>query len=364
MADDRRPSDGDRPDDGDEPATPSVTGVDDVIGPEEPDDPGDRGGDDGPAGDDGAVDGEAGVGRRGADGSAPEPGNDPDGPSGEELKGASDDDGAADAVGDDPDAVGDDPDAGISAGAGDRPGVDDPSPADGGPAAAGGDDPSGTEVTVQVESTPERSTDGERTSGSDRSGRGTVTARREGSDAERGQVRPGDAGVDPEGSTTAGESGSRSPRSEDELEREILDPEERIGPEEEYCRHCGAVFRVGADRCPDCGDPHPRTRDPPASTKKRPNLAAALSLLLPGAGHLYNEQFGRGAVAFFGTVLLVAGIAFFGLLVNVLVTVLSFGTLSAVGTLILVLAILFGWFLPVSVAAWDAYGQARDLNAG
>lgn len=154
------------------------------------------------------------------------------------------------------------------------------------------------------------------------------------------------------------------PRSEAELEREILDPEERIGPDQDHCRHCGAVFSATAEACPDCGNPHPRSIDPPASTRKVPTVAALLSVLLPGAGHLYNEQFGRGLLAFLGTITLVGTIAFVGLVLDVLVTVASFGTLSLLGTVILLLAVCFGWVLPVSVAAWDAYDQARQLNAG
>jgi len=152
-------------------------------------------------------------------------------------------------------------------------------------------------------------------------------------------------------------------RSEAELEREILDAEERIGPDEDYCRHCGTIFSVGTDTCPQCGSQHPRSVDPPASTYKHPRLAAALSVL-PGLGHLYNEQYGRGLVAFVGFLLVWSSIAFLGLFLDVVVTLLSLLTLSPLGTAILLLAVVFGWILSVSVAGWDAYGQARDLNAG
>lgn len=155
----------------------------------------------------------------------------------------------------------------------------------------------------------------------------------------------------------------RNRRSEVDLERELLGPEERIGAREEYCNECGAVFEVGADECPECGNPFPAQSDPPATTRKVPRLAAALSVLLPGAGQLYNEQYGKATLAFFGTLVLVGGIALTGLVLNVFLTVVTLGTLSAVGTVLMVLAIAFGWLLPASIAAWDAYDQARSLNA-
>jgi len=171
--------------------------------------------------------------------------------------------------------------------------------------------------------------------------------------ADRGQGETDRRRGDPDG----------EPSAEERLEREILDPEERIGPTEEYCRHCGAVFSPTEDSCPDCGSPHPRTKDPPASTRKVPTLAAALSLF-PGVGHLYNEQFGRAALAFFGTVALMVGFAFLGLLINVVVTAVSLFSLSWLGTLLMILTIGFGVVFPLSITAWDAYDQAKNLNAG
>jgi TM2 domain-containing membrane protein YozV len=149
--------------------------------------------------------------------------------------------------------------------------------------------------------------------------------------------------------------------SEADLEREILDPEERVGPGEQYCVHCQAVFDADHGTCPDCGHPYPGETDPPASTRKNPAFAGVLSALVPGAGQLYNEQFGRGLAAFFGTVFLVGTIALFGLAVDVFVTVASLGVLSVLGTAILFLAVAFGWLLPASVAAWDAYDQAKGF---
>jgi len=197
----------------------------------------------------------------------------------------------------------------------------------------------GTEQRVTIESS------------ADRSGSSSDERATSGSDSEESR-----ADRDPDGR----QSGSRS---EAELEREILDAEERIGPSEDYCRHCGTIFSVGTDTCPECGSQHPRSVDPPASTYKHPQLSAALSVL-PGLGHLYNEQYGRGVAAFVGFLLVWSAIAFLGLFLDVVVTLLSLLTLSPLGTAILVLAVLFGWILSASVAGWDAYGQARELNSG
>jgi len=198
----------------------------------------------------------------------------------------------------------------------------DPTPADDTP--RDGPDATGGTVAVSAEKRPGASDD------------------REVGDDER-SARPGDR------------------PSEADLERQILDPEERVGPGEQYCVHCEAVFDADHGTCPDCGHPYPGETDPPASTRKNPAFAGVLSALVPGAGQLYNEQFGRGLAAFFGTVFLVGTIALFGLLADVFVTVASLGVLSVLGTAILFLAVAFGWLLPASVAAWDAYDQAKGF---
>lgn len=85
-------------------------------------------------------------------------------------------------------------------------------------------------------------------------------------------------------------------------------PGER-GPDEAFCRDCGAVIDADAEICPECGV---RQRDPPQSAVDRtledvaeggnPFVAGALSALVPGLGQLYNRELRRG-IAF-----LVAGV--------------------------------------------------------
>ena len=97
------------------------------------------------------------------------------------------------------------------------------------------------------------------------------------------------------------------------------------GPQN-YCQACGAGLG-DADRCPDCG------RE--VSTKSAV-LAALLSLLVTGTGHLYLGAVTRGVAWFLGS----AAIAVFLAVVVPEATILAFG-------------------LPFA-AAIDAYAQASS----
>lgn len=85
-----------------------------------------------------------------------------------------------------------------------------------------------------------------------------------------------------------------------------------------YCRECGAELRRVAEICPECGV---RQRSPPASLPveslldgRNPLVAALLSALFPGLGHVYARDIDTGlffAVAFLLAVLsLVVAIGF------------------------------------------------------
>ncbi|AFK18327.1 zinc ribbon domain-containing protein [Haloferax mediterranei ATCC 33500] len=73
------------------------------------------------------------------------------------------------------------------------------------------------------------------------------------------------------------------------------------GPNEVFCRDCGAVIDERAEICPECGV---RQRDPPQSSVDsavddlfeggNPFIAALLSALFPGLGQLYNRELERG----------------------------------------------------------------------
>ena len=91
------------------------------------------------------------------------------------------------------------------------------------------------------------------------------------------------------------------------------------GPDEAFCRNCGAVISDRAEICPECGV---RQRPPPNSSLDsavddvlgggNPFVAAALSALFPGLGQLYNRQLekgmaliGAGVVAALSTIIVV-----------------------------------------------------------
>ncbi|MFB6172344.1 MAG: DUF5683 domain-containing protein [Haloarculaceae archaeon] len=96
-------------------------------------------------------------------------------------------------------------------------------------------------------------------------------------------------------------------------------PDRERGPDEAFCRNCGAIISDAAEICPECGV---RQRPPPTSSVDsavqdlldggNPFVAAVLSALLPGLGQIYNREIERGIafivasfVALLSTLLLV-----------------------------------------------------------
>lgn len=109
-----------------------------------------------------------------------------------------------------------------------------------------------------------------------------------------------------------------------------------------YCTSCGEPIKRRVEICPECGVRVRRSAD---ATRKDPGIAAVISLIIPGAGQLYNEQFARGAVIF-------GSYALYWMFTFVLMFIL-------IGFLFMLLAPFFHLF-----AAWDAYTQAKQLNRG
>lgn len=84
------------------------------------------------------------------------------------------------------------------------------------------------------------------------------------------------------------------PSSDDATSRER-------GPDEVFCRDCGAVISERAEICPECGV---RQRAPPRSSVDstlddvfeggNPFVAAVLSAVFPGLGQIYNRELEKG----------------------------------------------------------------------
>ena len=69
-----------------------------------------------------------------------------------------------------------------------------------------------------------------------------------------------------------------------------------IGPSEEshqtkFCKSCGKKININAEVCPYCGV---RVENYPATQEKSIVIAAILSFLFPGLGHLYNGLTHKG----------------------------------------------------------------------
>jgi TM2 domain-containing membrane protein YozV len=99
----------------------------------------------------------------------------------------------------------------------------------------------------------------------------------------------------------------------------------------DFCPNCGEQLDGAPVRCPNCHtDPRPDSSD----TSKSAGLAALLSLLITGVGHLYLGEIARGAGWFVGGI---------GLAVVLAATIPELGLLS--------------FLIPVA-AAVDAYALA------
>ncbi|MFB6136337.1 MAG: zinc ribbon domain-containing protein [Halobacteriaceae archaeon] len=110
-----------------------------------------------------------------------------------------------------------------------------------------------------------------------------------------------------------------------------------------YCRECGAEIRRAAEICPECGV---RQRPPPSATGgplldgRNPLVAALLSAVFPGLGHVYARDVDTGL--FFAVSFLLA----------------VFSLLFAVG-FVLVPAI---WLYAIYDAAKAAERRDRELS--
>lgn len=104
--------------------------------------------------------------------------------------------------------------------------------------------------------------------------------------------------------------------------------------ETKFCSNCSAEIDKDAEICPKCGV---RVKAP-AVGEKSPGLAAVLSFLIVGLGHIYNGQIGKGIVLIICYVISI-------LLCFVLIGFILFPIL---------------WIYGI----YDAYNTAKKINAG
>lgn len=106
------------------------------------------------------------------------------------------------------------------------------------------------------------------------------------------------------------------------------------GPNQEYCSSCGEVIAEDADTCPYCGADRGGGG---SGDKKSPFVAGILSLVVPGAGHVYALDIERGAKVFLA---FLAGLVLTGVTAGV-------GALAVIGV----------WLW----GTYDAYSRTTEL---
>lgn len=148
------------------------------------------------------------------------------------------------------------------------------------------------------------------------------------------------------------EEGSSSEAETEQVEEAGPENEGERSPQdaahdEVFCSSCGESIKREAEICPHCGVR--QNAGSGLSGERNPGISALASLIIPGAGQMYNGQMGRGAIAFIG-----AAVA--DVLIVLLATIL---TLILIGPLFLI-------FIPVVHLgiAYDAYNQAEKINKG
>lgn len=167
---------------------------------------------------------------------------------------------------------------------------------------------------------------------SDADGRRIESDRGDGERETTGTDAGGDTGIEP---ATASASGATK------------------GADEAFCESCGEAVKKEAEICPHCGVSRRGSRST-GEVERNPGLAALASLILPGAGEVYNGEFALGGVVFLVYVVLWS--VWSGLLL--LITVLTLG----VGAILWVF-----WplgFLMNPVSAYISYTRAERINAG
>lgn len=114
-----------------------------------------------------------------------------------------------------------------------------------------------------------------------------------------------------------------------------------------HCRDCGARVGWSESTCSSCGEAQRSVE-----SDRNPDVAAAISVVMPGAGHLYVGDRKRGVVQFFPTVVLAA------LILGRLPQGGSFGVVGPVALFAL------QWLSSALSAAHHARVRAEETNYG
>ena len=116
--------------------------------------------------------------------------------------------------------------------------------------------------------------------------------------------------------------------------------------DEVYCSSCGEAIKADAEICPHCGV---RQRAASGGEEKNAALSFVASLVVPGAGQVYNGQLGRGIAGFLGACVVDTIIVLLAIILSVVL----------IGPFFLLL-------IPVVhvLIAYDAYTQAEKINRG
>jgi len=111
--------------------------------------------------------------------------------------------------------------------------------------------------------------------------------------------------------------------------------EQTKAADEQFCSSCGETIKQEAEVCPECGV----RQNTSTTSEKDPTIATLASGLTSGwGGQIYNGQIVRG-VLILVLQFINAGLIFVG------IGLLTFPLVWAIGT-------------------WDAYNQAKKINAG
>ena len=129
------------------------------------------------------------------------------------------------------------------------------------------------------------------------------------------------------------------------------DEKPQKGPDEVFCTSCGEPIKKQAEVCPHCGVRQEGGGSGSGNVEKNPGIAAIASLILPGAGDLYNGELDRAAIVF---------IAWFvgGIIWGTIITIIGVITLG-IGLILMPLYLVTNF-----ISAYLSYQRTEKINTG